>query len=592
MFTVTRIMFMATLAATMICMPIAGQQPLRDVPGDCLVCVQINNLDESVNKLEQFLAGLGPEGLAAEAKAELGELLANPRLEGVRTDGTFFILLSPPKGKPEDSGTWYNSLRVLIPTKDFKAMTSNMDLDPADPNGLRGLSGTDIGLIEAGRYALLGPKGQALVDMARSIRSGPDKPLASRLDSQQLAMAASPGIWIFLDVQGLAKVLGPGIADRIKQIGSQISEQMGPNGTQLEPIFAMYGGMAEFFLGQIEQITLAVKADPQALTLTKYIRSIPGSQLAQAFDRTGPRKPWRFLGYCEDGAVFAGISRLSPARSADLQTRLLQIISGSWPDKPKEDQINRMIAASQLMQKVVGEQMAFSLSTRPGARPGFCVKQIWELKDKQAFTKAQDQALDLLYGPGGILSNLPGVQQINLEVEKLPDLSYDNTQIQGQRFRFRFKDPNSSDAMIFAQIYGNGLEMRTAIVDQLQLSVLGADAQQVLQQMIDQAGSGGPSRMPSEIKAAMDIAPGAKDADVLLTFSIPRLMGMGINMVMPMMPQQAFQGASSIVLTISADKGNLTGQLVLPKSHLMEIANLVKGIQQAGPAMLVRPQGI
>lgn len=591
MFTVTRIMFMATLAATIVCMPIAGQQPLRDVPGDCLVCVQINNLDESVNKLEQFLAGLGPEGLVAEAKAELGELLANPRLEGVRTDGTFFILLSPPKGKPEDSRTWYNSIRVLIPTKDFKAMTSNMDLDPADPNGLRGLSGTGIGLVEAGRYALLGPKGQALVDVARSIRSGPDKPLASRLDSQQLAMAASPGIWIFLDVQGLAKVLGPGIADRIKQIGSQISEQMGPNGTQLGPIFAMYAGMAEFFLGQVEQITLAVKADPQMLSLTKYVRSIPGSQLAQAFDRTGPRKPWRFLGYCEDGAVFAGISRLPLARFADLQTRLLQILSGSWPDTPKEDQINRMLAASQVMQKAVGEQMAFSLSTRPGVRPGFCVKQIWELKDKQAFTKAQDHALDL-FGPGGMLSNLPGVHQTSLEVEKLPDLSYNNTQIQGQRFRFRFKDPNLPEATAIAQIYGNGLEMRTAAVDQVQLTVFGADAQQVLQQMIDQASSGGPSRMPSEIKAAMDIAPGAKDADVLVTFSIPRLMGMGINMVMPMMPQQAFQGTSSIVLTISADKGNLTGQLVLPKSHLMEIANLVKGIQQGGPAILVKPQGI
>lgn len=593
--TKAHVMFMAALALTIAGMPAAGQeQPLKYVPGDCLLCVQVNNLDESLSKLEQFLAGLGPEGLAAEVKAQLGELLANPGLEGIRTNGAFLIVGSAPKGKIEDSQAWRNSICVLIPTKDFKALTSNMeDLGPADSNGLRELSDSGIALSEAGQYAIIGPKGQALVDMAKSVRSGLDKPLASRLDSRQLAMAAGPGIWVYLDVQGLAKVLGPGIADSFKQIGSQISEQVGPGGTQLGRIFAMYGGMAEFFLGQIGSVTLAVKADPQMLSMTKYIRPIPGSQLAQAFNRTGPRQPWRFLGYCEDGAVVTGVSRLPLARFADLQTKLLQIIASSWSDKPKEEQISRMTAAIEVMNKAIGEQMAFSVSTRPGAKPGFCVKYLCELKDKQAFAKAQDQVLEL-YGPGGILSNLPTAPQMNMEVEKLPDVSYNDVQIQGRRFHFRFKDPNLPEAMVIAQMYGGGLEMRTAIVDQVQLTTTGADAQQALQQMIDQARAGGPTRMPSEIKAGMDIAGGAKDVDVLTTFSLLRAIGMAINMVMPVMPQQAFKGTSNIVLTISADQGNITGQVVLPKAHLMEIVNLnlVEVLSQGGPGILVKPQGI
>ena len=572
-----RLLQCALTICTAICLTATAQdQVLRRVPADCLFCVQVNNLDEVLGRLEQYLSGLADPGLANQARSALGEMLSNPRLTGIKTSGIFVLFGTVPDGKIDDREAWLRSIYLLVPTTDFSTLVANTpQAGTPDPNGVRELTGMGLGLVDVEGYALVGRMGSRLVQMAKSMRSGFSAPLASSLDQGLVEAAARPGLWAYGNVQVLAKAVGPGLAQRIQELGKQLSAPLGPNAAQMEQTIGVYGSILEYLLTQLSTVAVTVRFSPDRLVLTKYIHATPGSQLAQALTRPGPAGRLGLVAYCQDGALANLSCRIQWTRFMDLNIKLIELVTAATGQKATPEQVNRTSNLMTAVAKTIGNEMALSVVTRPGAKPFFGVRQVMEVKDKEAFMKAQREAFDGLY-KDGIFSSLVAGQTVGIQWNQLPDVTYKDTRIQGWRLTFSFKDPNGQEAMIIRQMYGDGIEGRIAVVGQAGLIVWGDQAQQHIQEMIDKAGSGSQKQTPSEINAAMDLLE-TKDVDLICTVNYLRLLGALMGAIMPI-PMPIPPSSSNLVIAGNIDGGKATVQVILPKAHLLEIANLFKGM--------------
>ncbi|RKY06996.1 MAG: hypothetical protein DRP56_06495, partial [Planctomycetota bacterium] len=64
---------------------------LNTLPGDCMFCVRVNNFNESLGKLDSYLAGASPipVSLAMMANMQLGAAIGDPMLTGIDQGGNF-----------------------------------------------------------------------------------------------------------------------------------------------------------------------------------------------------------------------------------------------------------------------------------------------------------------------------------------------------------------------------------------------------------------------------------------------------------------------------------------------------------------------
>jgi len=98
---------------------------LKMIPADSLFCVRVNNLDQALGQLDQFLMGVSPMLPGVMAKMQLGQGLGNPMLTGVKTDGTFVVFAVAPAGEVKDPEVILNSLSVLFPVSDYSQFLSS-----------------------------------------------------------------------------------------------------------------------------------------------------------------------------------------------------------------------------------------------------------------------------------------------------------------------------------------------------------------------------------------------------------------------------------------------------------------------------------
>lgn len=112
------------------------------LPADCLLCVRINTLDTSLGAFDQYITGVSPipVSLALLAKGQLGELLSDPMLSGVNTQGDFVIFATPlpvrrqahrrrPPYRRSASACWFRSpdrnSSSVIPTANCRAANTH-----------------------------------------------------------------------------------------------------------------------------------------------------------------------------------------------------------------------------------------------------------------------------------------------------------------------------------------------------------------------------------------------------------------------------------------------------------------------------------
>ncbi len=87
-------------------------------------------------------------------------------------------------------------------------------------------------------------------------------------------------------------------------------------------------------------------------------------------------------------------------------------------------------------------------------------------------------------------------------------------------------DANSPQGQMIKNIYGAGLNWRMALVNDLLLTVVAADPEKEIHALIDQAKSGAAGPMPSEVQAALQLVPEAKNANFFGTYNEVRAIEM------------------------------------------------------------------
>jgi len=112
----------------------AENDALKLVPADSLFCVQVNNFEYSLSRMDGFLAGLAPTPMTLQmgARMALSQLLGGPQLEGLNMKGSFVIFAGGYDNQDPDK-----MMTFIVPITDFKQLvSSNPNLSEADANGI------------------------------------------------------------------------------------------------------------------------------------------------------------------------------------------------------------------------------------------------------------------------------------------------------------------------------------------------------------------------------------------------------------------------------------------------------------------------
>ena len=92
------------------------------LPAESLFCVRVNNLENSLGQIDQFLTGISPMPmfLSMTVRGQLAKLLGSPELTGLNMSGNFALFAVTTAGEstaPKQSGMF---IAVLAPVTDYK----------------------------------------------------------------------------------------------------------------------------------------------------------------------------------------------------------------------------------------------------------------------------------------------------------------------------------------------------------------------------------------------------------------------------------------------------------------------------------------
>jgi hypothetical protein len=516
------------------------------------------------------------------AKMQLGQGLGNPMLAGVKTDGTFVVFAVAPAGEVKDPEVILKGLSVLFPVSDYSQFTSSSPkIGKPDPNGVSKLEDKDVSVANLGNFALLGPSTGTFAATAKSLRAGAAKPLAGALDPGEVTAATQSPLWIYGNIQAIAKALGPGISDKIKKAGEEISktQSAAAQGMDMKGFFSMYANLADTLLKETRSVAVTVTPKPNVLVIGATVAALPGTSMANMMTKTTTvKKEWKFLNYLEDGAMMNMAFSGDSSFLIKYNEWVLNFFPAAGGQPGSDAQIKQIKALHEEMAKAMGNEMAFTFAINGQAKPIFSAKTFFDVKDGSQFTKLADKGAELLNGPGAISDLYASMgMKLGMTIKHATD-KYQGATIDTARFTITTKDPNSPQAQMIQKMYGDAIEVQWAIMDGRQGAVaMGADAKADLRKLIDLAKAGGPKQMGNEFKAALDLMPEAKTADMVATLNYLRMFSAMIPAMMPMpMPQVNFQTKSNLVLAGTVDKGKGTLQVALPKEHLTEIVQAVQ----------------
>jgi hypothetical protein len=564
---------------------------LKMVPADSLFCVRINNLDQTLGQLDQYITEVSPTAVGPTVKMQLGGLLGNSMLAGIKTDGVFVVFGSLPadaKG-PE---ALMQGLAVLVPVSDYGQFTAGSpNLGKPDANGVCKLEGAHIYAANLGGFALMGPSASAdaFAAMAKTLKARPAKSLADVLDAGETTMATQTPLWIHANIPALARLVGPGAGDMIRQAGAGMTQaQAGPMpGADMKAFFDMYAGLAETFLKEGKSVAIMIAPKPTVLSVGVAVAALPGTSMADLLTKSSPSglKDAKLLGYLEDGAVMTGAVAIDPATLSKFSQKGLDLLSALGGQKLSASDMEQIKAFVDDMTGALGKEMAFSASMDPQAKTIFSAKYVFELRDKDKWLRLFDKAADLMNGP--VLAgyfNATGMK-MGFEVQHAA-ATYQGVTIDSAKATIALKDPNSPEAQMMKNLYGD-FEYRMAAVGELGVLVIGVDADANVRKLIDQVKAGGPKQTGAEIKAAMDAMPEAKNADLFATYNVVRMMSMGLAMMSMPSPAANVPTKSGLIFAGSMDKGKVSFHMALPKEHLTE---MMQAFQQMVPRKAAEPE--
>ena len=602
----------------------AGDNLLAMVPAESLFCVRINNLDQTLGQMDQFLAGLYPTPVSTLVKTGFAKMLGDPALKGVNTSGSFAVFGTITPGEPVGE----DIISVLIPVTDYKQFISaNPKVSAPDANGVSKITGGDGLVMQVGNFALLkSPKSyDRLIATAKSISAAQSPGLASVLDGEQAKQAVQAQVWAYVNMQVVSKTFGPMLRGQIEQMKKMAAggkwdmqaqikklEQMRSDLAQSQPdnkqainmlnlqieelrkidkqskgeeasqsvarMMNAYAAVLETLMNETRSLSVVVNPKPDVLSVAATVSAVPGTDMAKMFAAgSSATEGNRLLAYLEDGAAMNFAGRLDTPFWKELNVKGIDLFAAMMRESMSAEDIAKMKALVEDAMSCFGGPMAGSFLIDAKSKPPFALKYIVALKDQKTLNKVIDESAQLI-NTGAVASFYKDMGFETSFTLKRGQDRYKDISIDAAQLLMKSTDPNSPQGQMINALYGPGIDYRWAMVDGLWVCAAGGDSDSAIRKLIDQIKAGEPRQMAGEVKAALALLPAADKADFVATYNLLRMLKM-VWTFMPMaaaMPQMDIPTKSNIAFAGKAGGGKLTFEIALPKQHLTEIMAAVQ----------------
>ncbi|MCP4713125.1 MAG: hypothetical protein GY869_31225 [Planctomycetes bacterium] len=578
----------------------ADDELLQMLPGESLFCVRINNFGQGLQAVDQFMSGMLPMPVSPLVQMQLAQMLGSQEMAGVEMNGDFAVFGALTPGGAAENPLENMFVGILIPVTDYKTfIESNPNCQAADAKGIsrmQSIDGVFFGYLkQVGDYALMGPdwmnapeKTQSnLLAVAQKMSDSQAAKLAGVVDAKDAQAAAEQTVWLFGNIAEANKVFGPMVLQQIDMIKGQIASEMAVAGTSTmgDPvaIIDMYVSIFKGLVNEAKYVSLTVAPKPTAVNLTFNMTAMPDTEFGQMLaGKAVNQRSKRLTGFLENGALMNFEGRIDTpfmkqvlAKSIDLMATLAGEQANPEDLKAMQDQITKVFAA-------MGNTMVFSLGTSAGSTPPFAVKEVFEVKDAQAYNDAVEQQLEMFKsGPLADMYKNMGMK-IDYQLDRAVG-EYKGETIDSALMSFKSLDPDTPEAQIIDLMYGDGIRYHWAIVDDLCVYAIAGDSEQLLHELIDQVKSQTAQPVASEMNAALAALSSSQEADFVGTFNVVRLIKMvGLMLekmeamgVPPLLPVVSTPSNSNISFAGKVGENKMSLELSLPKSHITEIIMLL-----------------
>jgi hypothetical protein len=606
----------------------AGDNLLAMVPAESLFCVRINNLDQTLAQMDQFLAGLYPTPVSTLVKTGFAKRLGDPALKGVNTSGSFAVFGTITPGEPVGE----DIISVLIPVTDYKQFISaNPKVSAPDANGVSKITGGDALVMQVGNFALLkSPKSyDRLIATAKSISAARSPGLAGVLDGGQAKQAVQAPVWAYVNMQVVSKTFGPMLRDQIEQMKKMAAggnwdaqaqikkfEQMRSDLAQSQPdnkqaitmldlqieelrkidkqskgeeasqsvarMMNVYAAVLETLMNETRSVSVVVDPKPDVLSVAATVSAVAGTDMAKMFSAgSSASQENRLLGYLEDGAAMNFAGRLDTPFWKALNVKGIDLFAAMMRESMPAEDIAKMKALVEDAMGCFGGPMAGSFLIDAKSKPPFALKYIVAVKDGKTLNKVIDESSQLI-NTGAVASFYKDMGFETTFTLKRSQDRYKDIPIDAAQLLMKSTEPNSPQGQMINALYGPGIDYRWATVDGLWVCAAGGDSDSAIRKLIDQVKAGESKQMAGEVKAALALLPAADKADFVATYNVLRLLKM-VWAFMPMaaaMPQMDIPTKSNMVFAGSVAGGKMTIDVALPKEHLTEIMGVFQKMQQ------------
>ncbi len=562
--------------------PPAGN-PLQVVPADALFCLRLNKLSATLGQMDQFLTGVSPVGVSMPVRAQLGQLLGGPEPNGVNMAGDFAVFGPLPGGEAPNP----KRIGLLIPLSDYQKFLTNPNVTKPDAQGIAriGPEGKQsIAAERAGNYMLLtGVENEGgLVEMKKWMSGSGATTLAQRLGADELKRSDDAPAWVYINMQIVAKTYGPQLQEKLKEAQKNIQEMqakgqpvMGQPGAFLD----VYANLINSLMQETQFVSLTLNPSATVIRAALVAAAMPNTEMAKNLSMETPPPQPNLMGYLENGAIANFVANIHPALLRAISLRYMDIFTSlAGPSTSKED----VAKLRQLMldsTDALGGALAIAYLPAPKSKPPFAVTYVATLRDKQKFNRVLDEAPKLMtQGPLADFYAKMGVKfqfDVKRGVETYKGISVDDI-----RFAVQPTDANSPQAQMLKSMYGEGANLRLAVVNNLVVYALAQEPEKAIHTLIDEAAAGGPSQVATEIQAALALLPDAKKSQLFGTFNILRAMQTMMTLIPMAAPPAEVPTQTNIAFAGQIGGGRLRVETAVPKQHVLEVMAVAMKMQQ------------
>lgn len=577
-------------AGTIFAQSPATNELLKMIPVKSLFCIRVNNLDYTLNQIDQFLTGVSPMpmGVSMLARMQLANLLGSPQLTGLNTNGSFAVFGVTMPGETDSIPNIF--VGVLAPVTDYKQfIDGNTNCSEADDKGISKITmnGTPIAMsAKVGNYALMSWANDydKLLTMSKAIASSKDAGLSKVLDSSEVKQAQSEPIWAFGNIRQASDTFGPIISEKLEEVKTAMKTAgAGPTGASSENIqnvMNMYVSILETLMKETKSLSISINPKLDVLNITKTVTAVPGTDMAKMLTAdTSSQKENTLLTYLEDGAIanFGAIMNTSFWKM--LNTKGIDLFAAMAGDSMKEEDIAKFKTLITDITDSIEGPVAYSIFNDAGKKPPFTLKYIVAVKDEKKFIQTIEKATNIM-NTGGIMDFYKSVGiETTFSMKKDID-SYKGVSISSAKLTLKAVDATLPQAQMITSMYGEGFDYRWSMVDGLFACAVCGDVDSTIRELIDQVKAGSPKQLGTEMKNALALLPGADKADLILTLNVLRMIKMATSMVPIPLPPIDAPTKSNIVIAGKANEGKMVVNLAVPKQHLTEIMSAFMAMQQ------------